>query len=67
MAIKGQIEPALKPGDILVLLGRGPLGTGMEETYQLTSALKFLKWGKEVAIVTDARFSGVSTLSLIHI
>jgi|TARA_B100000519_G_C14229190_1_gene431532 dihydroxyacid dehydratase/phosphogluconate dehydratase len=61
MAIKGQIEPAIKPGDILVLLGRGPLGTGMEETYQLTSALKFLKWGKEVAIVTDARFSGVST------
>ena len=61
LAIKGQIEPALKPGDILVLLGRGPLGTGMEETYQLTSALKFLKWGKEVAIVTDARFSGVST------
>ncbi len=61
MAIKGQLEPALKPGDILVLLGRGPLGTGMEETYQLTSALKFLKWGKEVAIVTDARFSGVST------
>lgn len=44
-----------------MLLGRGPLGTGMEETYQLTSALKFLKWGKEVAIVTDARFSGVST------
>lgn len=33
----------------------------MEETYQLTSALKFLKWGKEVAVVTDARFSGVST------
>ena len=33
----------------------------MEETYQLTSALKFLSWGREVAIVTDARFSGVST------
>ena len=33
----------------------------MEETYQLTSALKFIKWGKHVAIVTDARFSGVST------
>ncbi len=61
MSIKGQLEPPLNPGDILVLLGRGPLGTGMEETYQLTSALKFLKWGKEVAIVTDARFSGVST------
>ncbi|MGV3616544.1 MAG: YjhG/YagF family D-xylonate dehydratase [Fimbriimonas sp.] len=57
-AIKsGRIEA----GDILVLLGRGPLGTGMEETYQLTSALKFLPFGKEVALVTDARFSGVST------
>src|ERR1051325_4035144 len=37
------------------------MGSGMEETYQITSALKFLKWGKEVAVITDARFSGVST------
>src|SRR5688500_9654485 len=37
------------------------MGSGMEETYQITSALKFLKWGREVAVVTDARFSGVST------
>ena len=42
-------------------MGRGPLGSGMEETYQLTSALKHLPWGKEVALITDARFSGVST------
>jgi dihydroxyacid dehydratase/phosphogluconate dehydratase len=33
----------------------------MEETYQITAALKFLKWGRDVAVVTDARFSGVST------
>ena len=33
----------------------------MEETYQVTSALKFLQWGKQVAVLTDARFSGVST------
>ena len=33
----------------------------MEETYQLTSALKHLPFGKEVTLVTDARFSGVST------
>ena len=46
---------------MLVLIGRGPLGSGMEETYQITSALKFLKWGRDVAVVTDARFSGVST------
>ncbi|MBP86742.1 MAG: YjhG/YagF family D-xylonate dehydratase [Planctomycetaceae bacterium] len=60
-AIKGQSDNPLKPGDILVLASRGPLGSGMEETYQITSALKFLKWGREVAVVTDARFSGVST------
>jgi putative YjhG/YagF family dehydratase len=66
-AIKGQptkegraIAP-VRPGDVIVLAGRGPIGSGMEETYQITSALKFLPWGKEVAVVTDARFSGVST------
>ncbi|MGB7344481.1 MAG: YjhG/YagF family D-xylonate dehydratase [Pirellulaceae bacterium] len=60
-AIKGQSEPAIKAGDVIVLIGRGPLGCGMEETYQITSALKYLSFGKEVALVTDARFSGVST------
>jgi putative YjhG/YagF family dehydratase len=48
-------------GDVIVLAGCGPMGTGMEETYQLTSALKFLPFGKHVALITDARFSGVST------
>ncbi|MGG4147444.1 YjhG/YagF family D-xylonate dehydratase [Paenibacillus algorifonticola] len=48
-------------GDILALIGRGPTGTGMEETYQLTSALKHLTFGKQVSLLTDARFSGVST------
>ena len=48
-------------GDVLVLMCRGPLGAGMEETYQLTSALKYLPFGKHVALLTDARFSGVST------
>lgn len=52
---------AISPGDVLVLMGAGPLGTGMEETYQLTSALKHLPFGRHVALVTDARFSGVST------
>ena len=52
---------AIVAGDIMVVIGGGPLGTGMEETYQLTSALKYLPFGKHVALVTDARFSGVST------
>jgi putative YjhG/YagF family dehydratase len=65
-AIKGKpvdgraIEP-VRPGDVIVLAGRGPMGSGMEETYQVTSALKYIPWGKQVAVVTDARFSGVST------
>ncbi len=61
-AIKGTgDESKVQAGDIIVVVGRGPLGSGMEETYQLTAALKHLEWGKEVALVTDARFSGVST------
>jgi putative YjhG/YagF family dehydratase len=51
----------IQPGDILALICRGPLGSGMEETYQITSALKHLEFGKHVAVITDARFSGVST------
>jgi putative YjhG/YagF family dehydratase len=51
----------IQPGDIIVLICRGPMGSGMEEIYQITSALKHLPWGKEIAVITDARFSGVST------
>ena len=51
----------IKAGDVLVLTGIGPMGTGMEETYQVTGALKHLPFGKHVALLTDARFSGVST------
>ena len=57
-AIKGG---RIQPGDVLVLMCRGPLGSGMEEIYQITSALKYLPFGKHVAVLTDARFSGVST------
>ena len=57
-AIKGR---QIHAGDVLVLACRGPMGSGMEETYQLTSALKYLEFGKHVALLTDARFSGVST------
>jgi putative YjhG/YagF family dehydratase len=60
-AIKGQAAVPVKAGDVVVLIGCGPLGAGMEEIYQVTSALKFLPFGKHVAVLTDARFSGVST------
>lgn len=60
-AIKGTAGTPVQKGDVVVVIGAGPMGTGMEETYQLTSALKHIPWGKHVPIVTDARFSGVST------
>lgn len=60
-AVKGMTDAPVEPGNIIVLIGIGPLGTGMEETYQLTSALKYLSWGKHVPVITDGRFSGVST------
>lgn len=60
-AIKSHGPERIKPGDILVLICRGPMGSGMEEIYQITSALKHLDFGKHCAILTDARFSGVST------
>jgi putative YjhG/YagF family dehydratase len=60
-AVKGLSENPIKAGDVIALIGCGPMGTGMEETYQLTSALKYLPYGKTVALISDARFSGVST------
>lgn len=60
-AIKHEGEKHVVAGDVLVLCCRGPMGSGMEEIYQITSALKFLSFGKHVAVITDARFSGVST------
>ncbi|MBX3037873.1 MAG: YjhG/YagF family D-xylonate dehydratase [Anaerolineales bacterium] len=60
-AVKGLTEHPVKENDIIALIGCGPMGTGMEETYQLTSALKYLPHGKTIALITDARFSGVST------
>ena len=60
-ALKSRNENSVQPGDVIVLCCRGPLGTGMEEVYQLTAALKHLSFGKHIALITDARFSGVST------
>jgi len=48
-------------GDVVVLICGGPMGAGMQETYQVTAALKVLPFCKHVAVLTDARFSGVST------
>ena len=60
-ALKSSGDDQIKPGEVMVLCSRGPMGSGMEEVYQITAALKHLSFGKHVALITDARFSGVST------
>ena len=60
-AIKSKGDDAIQPGDVIVLIGLGPVGCGMPETYQVTAALRYLPFGKQVALITDGRFSGVST------
>jgi len=60
-AIKSNGPDRIQPGDIVVLMCRGPMGSGMEEIFQITSALRYLDFGKHIAVLTDARFSGVST------
>src|SRR4030095_11990169 len=60
-AIKSTGPERVKPGDVMVLICRGPIGAGVEGIYQIKSARSHLSWGKQVAVLTDARFSGVST------
>ncbi|XXX48077.1 YjhG/YagF family D-xylonate dehydratase [Sorangium sp. So ce119] len=59
-AIEAIKTGAVQPGDVMVLIGIGP-GIGMPETYQITSALKHVKDGYRIPLITDGRFSGVST------
>ena len=60
-AIKAIKGGAIGHGDVIVLICSGPKGAGMQEIYQVTSALKALPHCKHVSVLTDARFSGVST------
>jgi xylonate dehydratase len=60
-AVKGGTDRPIRPGDVIVLIANGPSGTGMQETAQITTALRYLPWGKQVALLTDGRFSGFSS------
>ena len=52
-------------GDVLVLICRGPMGAGMEETYQLTGALRYLPFGKQVAVETPLKRASVTTATCL--
>ena len=59
-AIKG-IENEIKQGDVIVIRNSGPKGgPGMPEMLKPTSAVIGAGLGKDVALITDGRFSGGS-------
>jgi putative YjhG/YagF family dehydratase len=60
-AVRSTGADAIRAGDVIVLLCRGPVGAGMPETAQITIALKNTKALRNVALITDGRFSGFSS------
>lgn len=51
----------IQPGDVIIVRNEGPRGgPGMREMLSLTSMLKGMPLGAQVALITDGRFSGGS-------
>ncbi|MFI3313815.1 MAG: dihydroxy-acid dehydratase [Eubacteriales bacterium] len=60
-AIDAIYNSKIVPGDVVVIRYEGPKGgPGMREMLNPTSALAGMKLDKEVALITDGRFSGAS-------
>lgn len=56
-----KVPGAITSDSVVVLVCRDAAGAGFPETYQITSALKHASGLKGVALITDGRFSGVTT------
>lgn len=60
-ALKAILGRKVKPGHVVVIRYEGPVGgPGMREMLSPTGAIMGLGLGKEVALITDGRFSGGS-------
>ena len=60
-ALKKILDGGIKSGDVIVIRYEGPVGgPGMREMLSPTSAIMGKGLGKEVALITDGRFSGGS-------
>ena len=60
-ALKGILDGHVKSGHVIVVRNEGPRGApGMREMLSPTSAVMGKGLGKEVALITDGRFSGGS-------
>jgi dihydroxy-acid dehydratase len=52
-------QRAIKPGDVVVIRGEGPVGgPGMREMLAVTAALVGQGLGEAIGLITDGRFSG---------
>jgi dihydroxyacid dehydratase/phosphogluconate dehydratase len=60
-AIKSRGEDRIRAGEVIVLAGRGPLGAAWKRSTRSRPRSSISTSGKTVALLTDARFSGVST------
>ena len=59
LTLKGLTEIEVKKGDVVVIRYEGPKGgPGMPEMLKPTAAIMGAGLGKEVALITDGRFSG---------
>jgi dihydroxy-acid dehydratase len=62
LAMEAVTENRIKAGDIVVIRWEGPKGgPGMREMLAVTAAIKGAGLGKEVALLTDGRFSGATS------
>jgi len=60
-ALKGILDGEVKAGNVIIIRNEGPVGgPGMREMLSPTSAIMGRGLGKEVALITDGRFSGGS-------
>lgn len=60
-ALRGILDGKVKAGNVVVIRNEGPVGgPGMREMLSPTSAIMGKGLGKEVALITDGRFSGGS-------
>ncbi len=60
-AITALARRAVRPGQVLIIRGEGPRGSGMPEQYYVTGAIAGdPELCHSVALVTDGRFSGAS-------
>jgi len=60
-AVRALLDGKVKKGEVIVIRNEGPRGgPGMREMLVATATVSGMGWGKDVALITDGRFSGAT-------